>query len=79
MMTTTYYAAHDSVSVYAIGLTPEDAINTAREDAQAPEAQFQTARVSTELARWIEAHGWDAMRESFTVCDGVLTRTTRED
>ena len=77
-MTTTYYAAHDSASVYAIGPTPEDAISNAREDAQAPGAHFQTARVSTELALWIEAHGWDGNCESFTVCDGVLTRTTAE-
>jgi hypothetical protein len=76
---TQYYVAHDDVSVYAIGPTPADAIREARADTQAPDAQFQTAQITAALAAWIQDNGWDGTRESFTVVNGALFRTTGLD
>jgi hypothetical protein len=72
----TQFAAHDTVSVYAVGDTPAQAIANARNAARDPDAQFDTAQITAELAAWIDAHGWNGHAESFAVRDGWLTRTT---
>ena len=74
---TTFYAAYDAASVYAIGTTPDAAIETARTEAREPNAQFETAQITAELAAWIDANGWDGHRETLDVRNGWLTRTTR--
>lgn len=75
----TKFAAHDDFAVYATGNTTEEAIANARRDANEPEAQFDTAEISDELAAWIDENGWDGNVETFEVKRGVLTRTTDED
>lgn len=63
----TWYAAYDSMAIYAIGQSEDEAIAKARHDAKDDEAQFETAIISTPLAYYIEANGWDGMSDSFDV------------
>lgn len=72
----TTFAAYDHNSIYALGITPESAIQNARNAARDPEAQFQTAPISEALADWIDANGWDGMSRSFEVRDGMIVDTT---
>ena len=73
----TKFAAYD-LSIYAIGGTADEAIETARRDAREPEANFSTAEISAELAAWIDENGWDGMNRSFEVRRGVIVDTTDE-
>ena len=75
---TQFFAAYDDVSIYAIGTTADEAIANARREAQAPDAQFQTAPVSETLATYIEHAGWDLSR-SFALVGGFLVDTTHVD
>jgi hypothetical protein len=72
----TKYAAYDYVSIYAVAETPEAAIAKARHDAQEPEAQFSTAKVSDELAEQIERDGWYGNSRSFDIQNGFIVDTT---
>jgi hypothetical protein len=73
------YAAYDDNSIYAIGDSPEQAIQKARDDAQEPDAQFKTAPIRDGLAGAIEDAGWNPHLESFALDDGgFIIDTTRE-
>lgn len=74
----TKYAAYDHHSIYAIGDSPDEAIATARADAGEPDAKFNTAEISDDLAKYIEENGWNGHHESFDVRDGEIFRTTDE-
>lgn len=75
----TKYAAHDDISIYATGDTPEAAIANARADARDPEAEFETTRIRDDFAEWIDNNGWDGFSYSFAEDrDGYLVDTTDE-
>jgi hypothetical protein len=66
------FAAYDTLSIYAVADTRAEAINKARADARDEEAQFETAVISTPLAYYIEANGWDGNSDSFEVVNGEI-------
>lgn len=68
----TWYAAYDSMAIYAIGQSRDKAIAKARDDARDDEAQFETAIISIPLAYYIEANGWDGNSQSFDVHHGEI-------
>jgi hypothetical protein len=73
------YAAYDDMSIYAIGDTPEAAIQKARDDAREPEAQFKTAPIKDGLAAAIEDAGWNPHLESFALDEyGYIVDTTSD-
>lgn len=74
----TKFAAYDANSIYAMPDTAEAAIDKARDDARDDTAKFDTARISDELAAWIDENGWNAMRRSFDIIDGYIVDTTNE-
>jgi hypothetical protein len=61
----TKYAAYDDLAIYAIGDTPEAAIEKARDDAREPEARFETAPIRAAFAAYIEEHGWGGSLRTF--------------
>jgi hypothetical protein len=61
------YAAYDDVSIYAIGMTPDEAIANAKEATRDPNAHFKAAHICDEFAAYIEEHGWDASCDSFSI------------
>lgn len=71
-----HYAAHDDVSIYGIGLSPEQAVADAVRDIGASEADLSTARISRDLYRLVWESGWLPW-EKFMVVDGELIDTTR--
>lgn len=72
------YAAYDDMAIYAIGDSPESAIQKARDDAREPEAEFKTAPVREGLASAIEDAGWNPHLESFALdSDGLIVDTTK--
>ena len=73
----TTFAAYDSASIYALGHTREAAVENARNAAREPDAQFQTAEIDETLASWIDKNGWDGMRRSFDLQNGVIVDTTK--
>lgn len=73
----TKYAAYDDASIYAVADTPDAAVAKAREDAREPTAQFSTARISDDLASWIDENGWHGATRSFHVRDGVIVDIDR--
>lgn len=74
----TKFAAYDDNSIYALGDTPEQAIQTARDDAKEPEAQFKTAPIREELAAKIDRDGWNGYTNSFEIdrATGYIIDTT---
>lgn len=67
------YAAFDENSIYAIAESAEQAIKQARHDAQAPEAEFDTAIIDDKFAAYIERFGFDGKADSFKIDDnGVI-------
>lgn len=77
MKTAMKYAAYDDMSIYALGDTPEQAIDNARSEAKDPYARFSTAPISDTFAAWIEVNGWDGKNRSFAIDKyGYLIDTT---
>ena len=70
------YAAYDENAVYGIGATIEEAIADAHKGCNEGEVEFATAQISDQLYDWIKEHGWFGKRESFSVRNGILERTT---
>lgn len=75
----TRFAAYDDLAIYALGDSPEEAIQNARDDAREPEAEFSTALISDELAAWIEENGWDGKSRSFEIENGFIVDTTNSE
>jgi len=72
----TYFAAYDDCAVYACDPTEEGALAESRLFLGDDTAPLQVARVTPELAAWIEVNGWDGASETFQVHDGWIVRTT---
>lgn len=72
------FAAHDDISIYAVGNTPEDSIQNARDAANEPTAEFEASPISDALAAQIERDGWNGHRQSFAYRNGQLVDTTDE-
>ena len=72
MTKTTRFAAHDDLSIYAIGATADEAIQTARDAAQREDAQFEVSPIDAAFADVIETDGFDPMRDTFHTVDGVI-------
>lgn len=70
------YAAYDDISIYAIGRSPEEAIQNARTAACEPGAVFDTAPIGDALAARIERDGWNGNRQSFGIRSGEIIDTT---
>jgi hypothetical protein len=75
-MTTPYFAAYDAAAVYACDPTESGALAESRLFLGDDSAPLQVARVTPELAAWIEVNGWDGATETFAVHDGWIVRTT---
>lgn len=73
------YAAYDATAIYAIGDSPEQAIQKARDDAREPEAQFKAAPIRDGLAAAIEDAGWNPHLETFGLDEhGYIIDTTKD-
>lgn len=72
------FAAYDDSSIYAIGNTPDEAIENARRHIGEPEAKFMALNVTDEFAAWIEENGWNGWKRSFAIRKGYLVDTTDE-
>jgi hypothetical protein len=70
------YAAYDDLSIYAVHDTAAGALAKAKSDAGDPDATFQVAPISDDLATWISRNGWNGNRRRFEVRDGYIVDTT---
>ena len=61
----TKFAAYDDLAIYAIGNTPEEAIENARDAARDYEAQFSTAPITDDFAADIEENGFLGGHDGF--------------
>lgn len=68
----TRYAAHDDLSIYALGATPDEAIANAIAEVRNEEAQFQVTPIDPAFAITIDREGFDPMRDTFHVDRGVI-------
>jgi len=73
---TVFFAAYDDCAVYACDPTEAGALAESRLFIGNDTAPLQVARVTPELAAWIEYNGWDGASETFAVHDGWIVRTT---
>ena len=72
MTTTTIYAAHDDLSIYALGATPQEAVAVARHVSKDSEAQFAVSSIDPAFAEEIYRNGFDPMSDTFHVVEGVI-------
>ncbi len=69
------YAAHDDVSVYAFGDSPEEAISNAKLETGDAGAHFAATPIAEDFAAEIAVKGWDPSVDAFKLdAEGRLVR-----
>jgi hypothetical protein len=70
-----FFVAYDDAAVYAVDTSEDGAVAESRLFVGNDDAQFKTARITGELAAWIDTYGWNGTSDTLDVVDGWLIRT----